>query len=178
MALARERMPDFPLHTDSNGRHRTFIIVAAWFFTMLGAWHALKTAGRLIISYWTVTYGSLGIVYAVGQFAELLFAIAAVIVGLGMLNQRTTALRNGIFLLWFYFYWTVAGIVWGIIEFAKQAAILASLTSGQSEIVQKSNASALAYFAYGTIFSVLSCVVCFWLARRLSLPVIKAVYAK
>jgi hypothetical protein len=152
--------------------------VVAWFFTLLGAWRALKTLGRLIISYWTLTPSSLGIAYALAQIAELLFSVAAVIVGLGMLNQRATALRNAVFLLWLYLYWSIGAILWGIIEFAKQAALMASLSSGASEIVQQSYGSGLAYLAYGTSFSILTCVVCFWLARRLSLPIIKIVYAK
>jgi hypothetical protein len=170
-------MPEFPLHTDSNDRHRTFIIVVAWFFTLLGATNALKALGQLIMSHWTLAYSTLRIAHAVVHASELLFSVAAVIVGLGMLNQRATALRNAVVLLWLYFFWAVGVIGWGVIKFVQQAPLRASLASEASDVAHKASQSGIAYFVYANVTAVVSCVICVWLARRLSLPIIKATYA-
>lgn len=170
-------MPDIPLHTDSNNRHCTFIIVVAWFFTLLGACEALQTLGRLIVSYWTLTYSSLGGLYALAQAVELLFSVAAAVIGLGMLNQRATALRNGVVLLWLYLFWTVGAIAWGVVEFARQAKQMAAMTSTASDMAEEAFQSGLAYLIYANVTAIVTCVVCVWLAQRLSRPIIKTAYA-
>jgi hypothetical protein len=129
------------------------------------------------MSHWAFAQSSMRITYALGLAAELLFSVAAVIVGLGMLNQRAAALRNAVFLLWVYLFWTVGVIAWGIFMFVKRTVGMERLTAGAPEVADKFMQSGLVYFVYSLVTGVVTCVVCVWLAQRLSRPIIKATYA-
>ena len=171
-------MFDFPLQTNSNDKHRTFVIVVAWFFTLLGASDALQNFGGATFWFLKRSYSGLANIYTLGLAAEFLFSVAAVVIGLGMLNQRATALRNAIVLLWLYLFWTMASIAWGIIEFVRQAEMMARTASTASDLGEGAfPLSGMGYLVYGSVKAVVACVICVWLARRLSRPVIKAAYA-
>jgi hypothetical protein len=169
-------MSRFPLHRESNDRHQTFVIVVAWFFTLLGAATSLKIIGQLIIAFCTKSFDYIMSTYTFVLEVELLFSTTAFIIGLGMLNRRANALRNSIVALWLYLLWHAGALTFGLIKVWLETTRMERVALDMPELVQGSFRSGQAYMIYGTIGSALTIAVCYWQARRLSLPIVKNAY--
>jgi hypothetical protein len=94
-----------------------------------------------------------------------------------MLNRRAAALGNSVVFLWLYAAFQVAASTWSLIELLIRSAERAELPPGAPEILRESYNSGSAYAIYGIIGATLTIAVCVWLARRLTLPIIKAAYS-
>ncbi|MEM7430562.1 MAG: hypothetical protein AAF351_01355 [Pseudomonadota bacterium] len=165
-------MTDYALITDSNDRHRTFVIVVAVLLVAVGAFQALATGGRLLITPWTMGE-YVAAPYILHEIGSLAFMVAAVVIGFRLLNQHRSALREAIVLLWAYMLWIGISVVVGLGAFLWSAVMMNSLDMEPLESVFDSG---LAYTLFGTVSGIAYCVVLGWIAKRLSRPVVKHAY--
>ena len=101
---------------------------------------------------------------------SLLLGIGALLCGIGMLNRREKALGRSIVFLWTYVAWLVIGFVWSVSEL-----IMESIESSgrASNFLAETERFGVASTISSLIVSIITCLACIWLARRLSRPLIK-----
>ena len=159
---------------ESRGEPQTFITVAAWLFVVIGAYDALVSFQQLILWIFFFSPGSPPISMTFISSVSLLFGIGALLCGIGMLNRREKALGRSIVFLWTYVAWLVIGFVWSVSEL-----IMESIESSgrASNFLAETERFGVASTISWLIVSIITCLACIWLARRLSRPLIKTAYA-
>ena len=161
----------------SEHKYETLLVVVAWFLAIVGVYTAISTFGQLaiMVAFYSTDTQSLSI--AATTAVEMLFGVSATICGVGMLNRRSYALNHTIFLLWLYVLWLASLAVWTTVMTVLESNGADIGSPELAEAYAKLNRFTTASVVYGNLVSVCVCIGCSWVVRKLSLPLVKKIYA-